>query len=216
MQDMEPHSEVPTRTRSNRAITALAAISVLSLLMATGAIVYAWDQKQQQVEAGQNTAEQVRRICEADSSFERENPGLCGNAKEVVKDDPEVQDKEIDDPDPNDPDPNDPDPFDDSDPDQPEVQQPERQDDEVQDDETQDSDPNDPDPVDDPDPNDPDPDDPDPNDPDPDDPDPGASPGSWTCPGNQYMVGFSREADGSITLICQPIDNGGGPPAAKQ
>lgn len=207
MQDMEPaptdHRET---SKPNRLIVILAIVAILSLMTASIAIIYAWKQKQDQVDAGQITAEQVKRVCEEDALFRRENPSLCDNAKEVVKDDPEVQEKEIDDPDPNDPDPNDPDPFDDPDPDNPEKQQSE-----VQNDETQDSDPNDPDPVDDADPNDPDPDDPDPNDPDPDDPDP-AAPGTWTCPGDQYMVGFTRENDGSITLNCQPVNNGGGPP----
>lgn len=212
-QELKTHAyEKSPDHKTRRAIRVLVLITALSFLTAVIAGYYSWKNAHEQALAGEEVAEQLRRLCIEDGSVEFENRNLCENADKVVEGGTDVQNREIDDPDPNDPDPNDPDPIDDLDPDSPEKQQPEPDDAEIQDADPDDADPNDPDPndpdpVDDPDPNDPDPDDPDPNDPDPDDPDP-SQPGSWNCPDGQSVVGFTRTEDGGFVLNCAPMNPG--------
>lgn len=194
---------------------ALGVAFTLSLLTTFLFGYLSWRAAQDKADAGAQVAEQLRRVCAQQGELLFENRNLCENATELAKDDPEIQDREVDDPDPNDPEFQDPEIQDpelaDAEQQDPELndleaQEAELQDEEVQDGEVDDPDPNDPDPVDDPDPNDPDPDDPDPNDPDP------AAPGTWNCPDGQYMEGFTRNPDGSISLNCKPLPNGGGNP----
>lgn len=217
MTDIDPVQEMKHRAeqrgvdpRERRRFVIVCILLSLSLIAMVAAGVWAWTVQR---DRARTLAQQIALACNSgdfgpDFSQEDED-ALCKNAEKVIdSDDPELQDDEIQEREIQEPEIQEPEIQDPEDQNK-EAQDPETQDAETQDAEDQESETQDPEIQ------DPEVDDPDPNDPDPDDPDP-AQPGTWQCPGNQYVVGITRNDDGSLGVICEPINQGGPPPESQR